>query len=167
MILILGIAVGLTVPAFAAEEKSSGKVGKTVVKEEAKIQKSETSDKTQKVDKSESKEERSVIKTESKEITGQVSAISKDYIGVIYQTGKNSENEMGIYIEGAPQLERVKDLTQIQAGDTVTVEYEKVSEKDKQDNEFARHVVKKIIFVKKAPPPPPETDVMISDEAEE
>lgn len=152
MILILGIAFGLTVPAFAAEDKSSTKSEKQ---------------KNSQDDMRGSEEERTIIKTEAKEITGQVSAIDKNFIAVIYQTGKNSENEMGIYIEGAPQLERVKDLTQIQAGDTVTVEYEKVSEKDKEDNEFARHMVKKIIFVKKAPPPPPETDVMMSDEVEE
>ena len=157
-IVICGLIAGLAVPAFA-EERSTA--------EEAMAEEEREADNAQKAEKNNDEERRNVIKTESKEITGQVSAISKDYIGVIYQTGKNSENEMGIYIEGAPQLERVKDLTQIQAGDTVTVEYEKVSEKDKQDNEFARHVVKKIIFVKKAPPPPPETDVMISDEAEE
>lgn len=151
MILILGIAFGLTVPAFAAEGKSAGKSEKSV-----------------KVEQSENKaEERNVIRTELKEITGQVSAISKDYIAVIYQTGKNSENERGIYIEGIPALEHVKDLGQIQTGDSVTVEYAVATEKDKDDNESARHVVKKIIFIKKAPPLPPETDVMISDEAEE
>jgi hypothetical protein len=150
-IVICGLIAGLAVPTFADEGKSAGKSEKSV-----------------KAEKSEKKAEgRNVIKTESKEITGQVSAISKDYIAVIYQTGKNSENEMGIYIEGFPKLERVKDFAQIQAGDTVTVEYDVATEKDKDDNESARHVVKKIIFVKKAPPPPPETDVMISDEAEE
>lgn len=147
-LLILSLITGLAIPASAAKEKASGKE-----------QKSES--------KQEKAEGRNVIKTEAKEITGQVSAISKNFIAVIYQTNKNSESEMGIYIEGAPQLEHVKDLSQIQAGDTVTVHYDKVSEKDADDKEFARHVVKKIIFVKKAPPPPPETDVMISDEAEE
>ena len=151
VILILGIAFGLTVPAFAAESKSANKSEKNV--------------KAEKIEKK--AEGRNVIKTEAKEITGQVSAISKDYIAVIYQTGKNTENEMGIYIEGIPELERVKDFGQIQSGDTVTVEYAVATERDKDDNEFARHMVKKIIFVKKAPPPPPETDVMISDEAEE
>lgn len=158
-IVICGLIAGLAVPAFAAEERSTA--------EEAMAEKSEKADNAQKAEKNNDEERRNVIKTELKEITGQVSAISKDYIAVIYQTGKNSENEMGIYIEGFPKLERVKDFAQIQAGDTVTVEYDVATEKDKDDNESARHVVKKIIFVKKAPPPPPETDVMISDEAEE
>ena len=150
LIVIGALVFGLSAPVFAAKDEDKSK--------------SEKQEKSAKKDKTEA---RNVIKTELKEITGQVSAISKDYIAVIYQTGKNSENEMGIYIEGIPELERVKDFAQIQAGDTVTVEYEKVSEKDKEDNEFARHVVKKIIFVKKAPPPPPETTVLTSDEGGE
>ena len=168
LMIVCALIFGLSIPVFAAkdEDKSakSEKQEKSVAKE-TNAGKSEKGGAAETADKKENNEGRNVIKTELKEITGQVSAISKDYVAVIYQTGKNSENEMGIYIEGTPELERVKDLGQIQAGDTVTVEYDKVSEKDKEDNEFARHVVKKIIFVKKAPPPPPETNVLTSEES--
>lgn len=139
-IVICGLVAGLTTPAFAAEEKSAGKGAK-----------------------GKQTEGRNVIKTVSKEITGQVSAISKNFIAVVYQANKNNEYEMGLYIEGVPELERVKDFAQIQAGDTVTVVYDEATEKDEEDKEFARHVARKIIFVRKAPPPP-ETEVLVSEE---
>ena len=83
---------------------------------------------------------------------------------MIYQGEKNIEYEMGIYIEGTPELERVKDLAEIGAGDTVRVQYDKVSEIGEDGKGVARHVAKKIIFVKKAPSPAAEDNTLISDE---
>ncbi len=167
VIMICGLMAGLAVPTFAAEEKSSGKD-----KEQKSVSKQEKSDaKTEAksadgVDKTDCEEGR-VLRIVEKGVTGQVSGISNDYIGVTYLTSKNKEYEMGIYIKGTPVLEHVTDLEQIQMGDTVTVEYDVVTEKDDNDQETSRHVAKKIIFVRKAPPPPPETTVLTSEEAEE
>jgi len=139
--LLLAALIVVPQMALAQEEGNSGSAN---VKEEAK--------------------EEVVTSVSSKEITGQVGGISKDYIGVTYLGEKNIEYEMGIYIEGTPELERIKNFAQIQIGDTVTVKYDEVSEMGEDGKEIARHVAKKIIFVKKAPPPAPEKDALISDE---
>ena len=111
-------------------------------------------------------EQKAPISVVSEKVTGQVSAVSKDFIAVVYQTDKNSENEIGLYIEGTPKIERFQDFEQIEAGDTVTVEYEKISTKDQEGKEFTKHIAKKIILLKKAPPVV-ETDTMISAETKE
>ena len=95
-----------------------------------------------------------------------VSGIDKNYIGVVYQKDDGTESEMGLSIEGTPQLDRVKDLSAIQMGDTVSVEYAVITEKGEGDEEINRHVARKITFVKPAPPPPPETTVMTSEESD-
>ncbi len=110
--------------------------------------------------------EETVTAVVGKTITGLVSGISKDYIGVIYQDKKNIEYEMGIYIKDASELERVKDFSEIQAGDTVTVQYDEVSTIGEDGQETSRHVAQKIIFVKKAPPPAKESDTLVSDGGE-
>ncbi len=164
-ILIVGLVIGLAIPGSAVEDKSAEKSVKE--SKDSKDVKAEKSEQGDKAEKKERMEEHNILRITAKSITGQVSAISKDYIAILYQTDKNQEYEMGIYIEGIPKLERVKDLTQIQAGDTVTVEYDVATEEGEDDKEFARHIAQKIIFVKKAPPPPPETDALISVETKE
>ncbi len=156
IILILTIIFGLTLPARAAVEKSPVKAEKSAAKEGSKPTAKSADDKNS--------EESNIIKSVGKEITGQVSGVSKDYIGVIYQADKNTESEMGILIKGVPVLERVTGLEQIEMGDTVTVEYSEVTERDDNDQEIMKHVATKIIFVKKAPPPPAETSVLTSEE---
>ncbi|GEM_PF-6523896 len=142
LILICGLIAGLTVPALAAEDDAQS--GDDVNSEES-----------------------NVIKSVGKQVTGQVSGISKDYIGIVYQADKNTEREMGVMIKGVPTLERVKELNEIEMGDTVTVEFSEVTEKDENDQEVMKHVATKIIFVKKAPPPPAETTVLTSEESEQ
>ena len=148
LVLICGLTAGLTLPSWAADEK-------------AKAADEKSSDK-----KSEAAEPAvgDVVKTTAEQVTGQVSGIDKHYIGVVYQKNDGSENEMGIFIEGMPQLERVQDLSQIQMGDTVNVQYDVITEKGAGSEDVSRHVAKKITFVKPAPPPPPETTVLTSEE---
>ena len=107
------------------------------------------------------------ISISSKGVTGQVGGISKDYIGVIYRGEKDTDYEMGIYIEGDLGLDRVQDVDEIQVGDTVAVKYDEVSTAGEDGKEVTRHVAKKITLLKKAPPPPIETDTMISSDTKE
>jgi hypothetical protein len=95
--------------------------------------------------------ERNIIRSVPKEITGIVSAISKSYIAVTYLKDNKSEIEMGLLIEKLPQLERVADISQIQLGSTVTVQYDEATEKEENGEEINRHVVRKIVFIKPAP----------------
>ena len=108
--------------------------------------------------------EEAVTAVVGKEITGEVGGVSKDYIGVMYRGEKDMDYEMGIHIEGDPELDHVQDLTQIQVGDTVTVKYDEVSKVGEDGKAVTQHVAKKIIFVKKALPPAPEKNELISDE---
>lgn len=136
--LILGLIAGVTATGFAAEEKSSDREQKSV-----------------------SKQEKSgaeyVPKTVGKEISGEVTGISKDFIAVMYreEVATGVEYEMGLNIEGVPQLERVTDISQIEVGAMVTVQYEEITERDDQDKEVTKRFARKIILTKTAPPPPP------------
>lgn len=105
-----------------------------------------------------------VIKTDKKEITGEVSAISKNFIAIVYKKDANTEIEMGLFIEGLPKLERIKNFSQIEAGATVTVQYDEVTEQDVEGKERARRVAKKIIFVR---PPPAQLQITEPEQPEE
>ena len=95
---------------------------------------------------------KNIIKTVSKEIAGEVTGISKNFIAVAYKREKGVESEMTFAIEGIPNLERIKNLEDIQLQDTVIVGYEESTEIDEEGKEFTRRVAKTIKFVKPAPP---------------
>ena len=44
-----------------------------------------------------------------------------------------------------PQLERVTDISQIEVGAMVTVQYEEITERDDQDKEVTKRFARKII----------------------
>jgi len=69
-------------------------------------------------------------KTVMKEIQGKVSAISNNFIAVVYAENKEkgSEEEIALPIAKDVNLEHVKSLHQIEAGDRVKVQYEEVQE---------------------------------------
>jgi hypothetical protein len=94
-----------------------------------------------------------------KQVTGQVSAIDKRCIAVVYKRDAAGEYEIPLTIKEPPKLEHVKELNQIKMGDTVTVQYEQMTEISKDGKEIiGEKFAKTIIFLKPAPPAPPEKE---------
>lgn len=66
------------------------------------------------------------------EITGTVSAVSKQGIAVEYARTRTSSSEMFLPLSDHVRLVRIGDLSQLRAGDTVTVRYEQAYKDDKE-----------------------------------
>ena len=81
--------------------------------------------------------------TERKELQGEVTWITKNKIAFVIARGDRSETEMLLPIAKDAQLVHVSSLDQIHAGDTVSIEYEEVTEGEKADR-----VAKKIYFIR-------------------
>jgi len=96
------------------------------------------------------------IKTGEHRVTGPVGGISKNFIAVVYRREKGTEEELAIQIDGAPQFEHVKNMSEIALGDTVTVTYADIAVAGEDGKERTKRVARKISFVQKAPPAPPE-----------
>ncbi|MDD5584483.1 MAG: hypothetical protein PHV55_05480 [Candidatus Omnitrophica bacterium] len=73
-----------------------------------------------------------IIKKEAKSIQGEVTWIGKNKIAVVYSRGEGSEEEMLLPFDGNVTLERVSDLSQIQQGDTVYIQYEETTQETKE-----------------------------------
>lgn len=169
MILILGIAFGLTVPAFAAEEKPSATEQGSVVMEDAKlvvnVEKSAVKEEVKpvaKVEKQEKAEEKPVAapaeapKAEPpkeemarKSMTGEVAGISPSFIAVMYDQDDKSAYEMALNLDKKVKIVGKTDINAIHVGDTVTVSYDERFQKDeKGDIRINGRKVTSIAFVR-------------------
>jgi len=95
--------------------------------------------------------------TVSKEVTGEVTWIGKNKIAILYQidTEKSTEYEILLpFDEKELKVIHKKSLEEIKSGDTVTVEYEEITEESEQGGrtdfkaraiKFIRSAVKKPI----------------------
>ncbi len=152
VILILGIAFGLTVPAFAAEEGSSAtaqesavmedaqlvaKAARSAVKEEvtpaAKFEKQEKVEEKPAVAAAEMpKAEPPKEEMASKSMTGEVAGISPSFIAVIYDKDDKSAYEMALNLDPKVKIVGKKNISEIRVGDTVTVSFDERFQKDEK-----------------------------------
>ncbi|MEK7299304.1 MAG: hypothetical protein AAB066_05380, partial [Candidatus Margulisiibacteriota bacterium] len=146
------IAFGLTVPAFAAEEKSSAKVEKA----EAKAEKAAVTEETKpaaaaaEMPKAEPPKEEMASKT----MTGEVAGISPSFIAVIYDQDEKSAYEMALNLDAKVKIVGKKNISEIRAGDTVTVSYDEKFQKDeKGDIRINGRKVTAISFVREGKKP--------------
>ncbi len=123
MILILGIAFGLTVPAFAAEDKSSAAGEKSAVTEETKPAAAAVE-----MPKAEPPKEEMARKT----MTGEVAGISPSFIAVTYDQDEKSSYEMALNLDKKVKIVGKTDISAIHVGDTVTVSYDERFQKDEK-----------------------------------
>ncbi|MEK7308208.1 MAG: hypothetical protein AAB089_03970 [Nitrospirota bacterium] len=92
-------------------------------------------------------------------IEGKISAMGKNYIVVVYRSEKEREYEVLLPVD--PQkikIKRKKDLSALNIGDTVSIEYEDTQENALEGQRMKRNA-KVISFVSPAPPNPPEPEV--------
>lgn len=109
----------------------------------------------------ESKEE-AATSVASKEITGEVSGVSNNSIAVVYKKdlAKGEEYEVLLLVDGTVQLERIKNITQLKIGDTVTVAYDESFQTNQEGTEITDRKVKTIKFMKPAPPEPSDSAIV-------
>ena len=89
-------------------------------------------------------------------IEGKISAISKNYIVIVYKSEKEREYEVLLPLDSQKtKIEHKKDLSALNIGDTVSIEYEDAKE-DAPEGQRMRRKAKVISFVSPAPPKPPE-----------
>lgn len=95
-----------------------------------------------------------------KEVTGEVSAIDKHCIAVVYRHDPvEGDYELPVTIKNPPRMKHADSLDQVKAGDTVTVEYEQITDTDADGKEIVGDkFAKTVILVKPAPPPKPEKE---------
>lgn len=95
-----------------------------------------------------------------KEVQGEVSAITGNFISVIYKRDAKGEYEMAFPIDKAKiLLDHVQSLDQIHRGDTVSVQYEELTQQTSK-SAVVKHIAKKIFFLKGSTKPeePPDND---------
>ena len=92
-------------------------------------------------------------KVVSKEVTGQVIWVGKRAISVEYDRTQESTYEMLLPVSSETKVERVKSLSELKRGDTVSVKYKQRSKKgeDGQDVILAT-VATKVALVRQASP---------------
>lgn len=83
--------------------------------------------------------------------SGTVTSVSSSNIAVAYKQTADAEYEMSLPIDKEVKLEYYYQASDIKAGDTVKLQYEKVVESPGEPNERTTMTVKKIRLVKKAP----------------
>lgn len=92
-------------------------------------------------------------------LEGVISAINKDYVVITYKSEKEREYEVLLPIDNKKtKVERKKDISALNIGDTVSIEYEDAQE-DTSVGKKVRRKAKVISFVRPAPPKPPEPEI--------
>lgn len=164
MILILGIAFGLTVPAFAVEDKSSAKVEKAEVKSEVKVEKSVAPEEV-KPAAAQGLDEKGPELTDRKTFRGEVSGISNNFLALEISADATAAREMTFKVSKDVKLVGKGKIMDFRNGDTVSVLCEEttqsVTKKDKAGKDIKEvkvlgRVVKEIMLMKAAPQPEPE-----------
>jgi hypothetical protein len=89
-----------------------------------------------------------IVKTMASK-SGTVTGISASSISVLYEQAGDSEFEIQLPLDRKVQLDHYKSKSDIQMGDLVELQYEKVVENPKKPNEKISMTVKKIRFVKR------------------
>ncbi len=155
MVLILGIAFGLTAPAFAVEEKSSATERGSAVMEDAKLvvkaEKSVTKEDAKPAAAAAEAPKAEPPKEEmaSKSMTGEVAGISPSFIAVVYDKDNKSAYEMALNLDPKVKIVGKKNISEIRVGDTVTVSYDERFQKDeKGDTRINGRKVTSIAFVR-------------------
>lgn len=97
--------------------------------------------------------EKTKITTRQKEVQGEVVSISKDYISVLYNrdSKKGIEYEMLLPIDENTKLERIKNIKELNVGDTINIEYEEESIIPDKGEVKASRKAKLVSFVAPAP----------------
>ena len=164
VILILGIAFGLTVPALAVEEQSSAKVEKAAVKEEAKPAVAIGPD------------EKGPELTDRKTFRGEISGISSNFLALEISADATAAREMTFKVSKDVRLIGRDKIMDFKNGDTVSVLCEEttqsVTKKDKAGKDIKEvkvlgRVVKEITLMKAAPEPEPEVVPVVEPELED
>lgn len=91
------------------------------------------------------------IKTETRQVSGEVAGISQNFIAVLYDQDSKASYEIALAVDKDARLERVKDIKDIKAGDSVTVRYEETIEIEGKITKVKSRIAKVISFVKAAP----------------
>jgi hypothetical protein len=88
-----------------------------------------------------------------KAVTGEVTSINRQAISVEYSKTSEGSYEMLLPITKDTRLERVQSLTELKAGDTVTVDYEqRYKAGDHGERIVLGTVAKRIALMRRAPP---------------
>ena len=97
------------------------------------------------------KGKRPVISTATHAVQGEVAYVSKDYISIIYQRSEDQteEYEMMLSIDEALELTRVASLDKLNIGDTVTIDYDEITE-EYPDGPRSRRKAKNVAFTRPA-----------------
>lgn len=165
-IVICGLIAGLVVPTFAAEDKSSAKVEKAAVTEEA----------TPAVAAAEApKAEPPKEEMARKSMTGEVAGISPSFIAVVYDKDDKSAYEMALNLDPKVKIVGKKNINEIRVGDTVTVSYDERFQKDeKGDTRINGRKVTAISFIREGkklmeeePVPAPSEEEAREEESQE
>lgn len=88
------------------------------------------------------------------EVQGEVSAITKNFIAIVYRRDGATEYEMMFPLDKNIKLVHRQSLSEISLGDIVSVEYEEVTEIDREGRETSKRQAQKIYFVKRPAPRP-------------
>jgi hypothetical protein len=107
----------------------------------------------------------------AEEVSGEISGISKDSISIVYSRdeARGVESEILLPLNNETKLERVKNLADLNIGDTVTVSYKKTKETTEEGKQIIQIKTEKIKFVRPAQIRPetevlePETEISISE----
>ena len=91
-------------------------------------------------------------KTQYGEVTGSVSAVSKQGIAVEYSRTRKSSSEMFLPLSDHVRLVRIRDLSQLKAGDTVQVRYEQAYKEDQDGKRITlKTTAIEVALMKRAP----------------
>jgi len=108
-------------------------------------------------------EDKKLIMRTSNEVIGEISAMGKNFIALIYERDKEkgTEYEMLLPIDAGIKLEHKKNMSELQVGDTVTIQYEDTAFEDANMAKKMERKAQVISFVRAAvkkpePPHPPE-----------
>jgi len=102
-------------------------------------------------------QDETVTKTTGGVVNGEISGITKKFISVVYKKDAetNTDYEMLILIDENVRLDHKKSLSELNVGDSVSIEYEDATVEDSAKRQKLRRTAKVISFVKSAPPAPP------------
>ena len=93
---------------------------------------------------------------QSKHMTGEVSGISSNFLALMYAVDEKAQTsyEMAFSVDKNVKVEGKDKLSEIAAGDTVSVSYDETTEKDEkgENPRIVERLVKRIVLVKEAPP---------------
>ena len=91
------------------------------------------------------------ITTTRQKVSGRVNGIQETFLSLVYRQEENALYAMAFLVDENTELKNKTDISQIERGDFVRVEYEQVTECAAGKEKLNTRVAKKIEFLKDTP----------------